>query len=302
MSFSKKSYNTIVSQAKKNVVGFSASYQKFLERVTIDQNSKSMITNYSRSIAAVSLYFNRIPHEVSADEINSYLYRITVHEKQSLSYFKQAVYGLRHWFRLFGMEEKAIQMPSIKKEEKLPVVLSKEECKELFKSPRWFKHRYLLTFAYGAGLRMNELRMLKIQDVDVNRKVVHVKSGKGKKDRYAVLSILLAKKLNDYLSEVKPKVYLFEGQTHGQPMGERSIQYIINEALQKTNIKKQVSMHTLRHSFATHLLEDGIDVHTIQRLLGHSDLRTTMIYLHVAQIRPKPAHSPLDSLYNISSE
>jgi site-specific recombinase XerD len=85
-------------------------------------------------------------------------------------------------------------------------------------------------------------------------------------------------------------------------MGERSIQYIINEALQKTNIKKQVSMHTLRHSFATHLLENGIDVHTIQRLLGHSDLRTTMIYLHVAQIRPKPAHSPLDSLYNISSE
>jgi site-specific recombinase XerD len=200
------------------------------------------------------------------------------------------------------MEEKAIQMPSIKKEEKLPVVLSKEECKELFKAPRWFKHRYLLTFAYGAGLRMNELRMLKIQDVDVNRKVVHIKSGKGKKDRYAVLSILLAKKLNDYLSEVKPKVYLFEGQTPGQPMGERSIQYIINEALQKTNIKKQVSMHTLRHSFATHLLEDGIDVHTIQRLLGHSDLRTTMIYLHVAQIRPKPAHSPLDSLYNISSE
>jgi site-specific recombinase XerD len=227
---------------------------------------------------------------------------MTVHEKQSLSYFKQAVYGLRHWFRLFGMEEKAIQMPSIKKEEKLPVVLSKEECKELFKAPRWFKHRYLLTFAYGAGLRMNELRMLKIQDVDVNRKVVHIKSGKGKKDRYAVLSILLAKKLNEYLHEVKPKLYLFEGQTPGQPMGERSIQYIINEALQKTNINKQVSMHTLRHSFATHLLEDGIDVHTIQRLLGHSDLRTTMIYLHVAQIRPKPAHSPLDSLYNISCE
>ena len=302
MSFQKKNYNTMVSQAKKNVIGFSASYQKFLERVTIDQNSKSMISNYSRSIAAIALYFNRVPHQVCADDINSYLYRMTVHEKQSLSYFKQAVYELRHWFRLFGMEEKAIQMPNIKREEKLPVVLSKEECKELFKAPRWFKHRYLLAFAYGAGLRMNELRMLKIQDVDVNRNVVHVKNGKGKKDRYAVLSILLAKKLNEYLSQVKPKVYLFEGQTPGKPMGERSIQYIINEALQKTSIKKQVSMHTLRHSFATHLMEDGIDVHSIQRLLGHKDLRTTMIYLHVAQIRPKPVHSPLDSLYNIHCE
>ena len=112
-----------------------------------------------------------------------------------------------------------------------------------------------------------------------------------------MLSQLLAEKLNAYLNEVKPQLYLFEGLTPAQPMGERSIQYVINEALQKTDIKKQVSMHTLRHSFASHLLEDGVDIHSIQRLLGHSDLRTTMVYLHVAQIRPKPVHSPFDSLY-----
>lgn len=173
MSFKKKTYNTILAQAKKQVPGFSSAYDKFRERVTIDQNSPSMVSNYSRSIAAIALHFSRVPHEISTEEINSYLYRMTVHEKQSLSYFKQAVYGLRHWFRLFGQEEKAIQMPAIKKEEKLPVVLSKEECKELFKAPRWFKHRYLLTFAYGGGLRMNELRLLKIADVDVKRQVVH---------------------------------------------------------------------------------------------------------------------------------
>lgn len=261
-----------------------------------------MITNYSRSIAAVALHFNRVPHQISVEEINSYLYRITVHEKQSHSYFKQAVYGLRHWFRLFGMEEKAILMPSIKKQESLPVVLSKEECKELFKAPRWFKHRYLLAFAYGGGLRMNELRMLKISDVDLHRKQIHIRQGKGKKDRYVVLSNLLAQKFTQYLTDVKPQIYLFEGQTPGQPMGERSIQYVINEALQKTSIKKQASMHTLRHSFATHLMEDGIDIHSIQRLLGHSDIRTTIVYLHVAQIKPRLAHSPLDSLYNIPYE
>lgn len=295
----RKPYNTLLQQAKTNVPGFAASYARFLERVTIDQNSKSMIVNYSRSIAAIALHFNRSPEHISPDEINSYLYRMTVHEKQSASYFKQAVYGLRHWYRLFGMEEKAIQMPSIKKEETLPVVLSREECKELFRAPRLFKHRYLLTFAYAGGLRMNELRQLKISDVDLDRKQVHIRLGKGRKSRYVVLSDLLAAKFHQYLEEVKPIVFLFEGQTPSQPMGERSIQYIINEALQKTSIKKEASMHTLRHSFATHLMEDGVDIHTIQHLLGHSDIRTTMIYLHVARIKPVQAHSPLDTLYGL---
>lgn len=299
MSFKKEGYNTIVSQAKQNVIGFAASYSKFIERVSIDQKSKSLITNYGRSIAAIALHFNRVPHEISVDEINSYLYRMTVHEKQSLSYFKQAVYGLRHWFRLMEMDSKALQMPSIKKVHTLPVVLSKEECKELFKAPRLLKHKFLLAFAYGGGLRMNELRLLKISDIDLDRMRIHIRQGKGKKDRYVILSKFLASKFQKYLTEVKPIIYLFEGQTQKEPMGERSIQYVINEALQKTNINKQVSMHTLRHSFATHLMEDGIDIHSIQNLLGHSDLRTTMVYLHVAKIKPRLAHSPLDSLYNI---
>jgi site-specific recombinase XerD len=299
MNTIKKEYNTIVAQAKKGVPGFAIAYAKFIEKVTINQSSKSLIVNYSRSLAYVSLHFSRCPHEVSVEELNSYLYRMMVHENCSLTYFKHAVFALRYWFRMFGMEEKAIQMPPVKKEKKLPVVLSKQECKELFKAPRSLKHRFILTMAYGAGLRMNELRLLKITDVDLQRMQVHVKQGKGRKDRYAPLSKLLAEKLPLYLSTVKPQTWLFEGNTPGQPMGERSIQYIINEALPKTNISKQVSMHTLRHSFATHLLEDGIDIHSIQHLLGHSDLVTTMVYLHVAQVKAKPVHSPLDTLYNL---
>lgn len=301
MTKEKRAYSTLVQQAKTNVPGFACAYAKFHERVTIDQNSKSMIVNYSRSLAAIALHFNRPPQEISVDEINSYLYRMTVHEKQSASYFKQAVYGLRHWFRLFGMEEKAIQMPSLRKEEKLPVVLSRQECKLLFKAPLLIKHRFMLTFAYAAGLRMNELRMLKISDVDFDRKRVHVRQGKGKKDRYVILSEFLANKLPQYLSKVKPIIYLFEGQTPAQPMGERSVQYVIAEALKRTEIKKDVSMHTLRHSFATHLLEDGIDIFSIQRLLGHADIRSTIIYLHVAEVKPRMAHSPLDTLYGIKS-
>lgn len=298
MSFQKKEYYTLVKQAQELVPGFKTAYSKFVERVTIDQNSKSLITNYSRNLAQVALHFGRVPHQITVDEINTYLYQMSVHENQSESYFKQTVYGLRYWFRLFGMEEKALKMPSIKKKFTLPVVLSKQECKELFKAPRTLKHRFLLAFAYSAGLRMNELRMLKITDVDLHRKQIHVRQGKGKKDRYVILSELIATRFNNYLQEVKPQVYLFEGLTPCEPMGERSIQYVINEALQKTEIKKSVSMHTLRHSFATHLLEDGIDIHSIQRLLGHSDIRTTIVYLHVAHVKPRFAHSPLDTLYN----
>jgi site-specific recombinase XerD len=216
----------------------------------------------------------------------------------SLSYFKQAIYGLRHWFTLFGLEDKKLELPKLKKEEKLPVVLSQQECKALFKAPRLLKHRYLLAFAYSAGLRMNELRMLKISDIDLDRMLIHVRAGKGKKDRYVALSHYLSKTFTNYLQEIKPQVYLFEGQTPAQPMGERSIQYVINEALQKTEIKKQVSMHTLRHSYATHLLEDGVNIQSIQKSLGHSDMRTTLVYLHVAQIKPNLAHSPLDTLYS----
>lgn len=299
MTKQKRPYSTLLQQAKKNVPGFASAYARFHERVVIDQNSKSMIVNYSRSLAAIALHFNRPPQDISVEEINSYLYRMTVHEKQSVSYFKQAVYGLRHWFRLFGMEEKAIQMPSIKKSDKLPAVLSREECRAIFKAPPSLKHRFMLAFAYSAGLRMNELRMLKISDVDINRKRIHVRMGKGKKDRYVILSEFISQKLPKYLAQVKPTTYLFEGQTQSQPMGERSIQFVIAEALRRTDIKKDVSMHTLRHSFATHLLEDGVDIYSIQRLLGHSDIRSTIVYLHVAEVMPRMGHSPLDTLYNI---
>lgn len=297
MTFKKENYYTTVERAKDLIPGFREAYAHFEERVVLDQCSKSLLTNYGRNVCHLALHFMRLPHEVSVDEINTYLYRQSVHEGHSASYFKQTVFGMKYWFRAFKMEDKAIRLPLIKKEKKLPVVLSKEECKKLFAAPRLLKHRFLLAFAYSAGLRMNELRHMRISDIDLDRNQVRIKQGKGKKDRYVILSRFLSDRLPKYLNEVKPQVYLFEGQTSGMVMGERSIQYIIKEALQKTDILKEVSMHTLRHSYATHLLEDGVDIYTIQHLLGHSHLSTTIIYLHVAQVIPKVGKSPLDSLY-----
>jgi len=297
MSFKKSDYNTLVKQASDVVPGFRQAHNKFVEHAAIHQKSKSLITNYSRCLAQVALHFGIPPHKVTTDEINSYLYRISVHDGKSEGYFKQTVHGLRYWFRVFGNEAAALRMPPLKRKQSLPTVLSKQECKELFKAPRTLKHRFLLAFAYSAGLRMNEMRLIRCADVDTQRMQIHVRMGKGKKDRYVPLSKIIALKLPLYLNEVKPKVYLFEGLSPGEPMGQRSMQYVINEALSKSSIQKDVSMHTLRHSYATHLLEDGVDIYSIQRLLGHSNIQTTIIYLHIAQVKPQLAHSPLDSLY-----
>lgn len=297
MSFKKNDYYTLVQQANDAVPGFRQAYSKFVEHAAIHQKSKSLVINYSRNIAQLALHFATVPHQVSTGEINSYLYRISVHEGKSEGYFKQTVHGLRYWFRVFGNEAAALRMPPLKKKQPLPTVLAKQECKELFKAPRTLKHRFLLAFAYSTGLRMNELRLIKCADVDTQRRQVHVRMGKGKKDRYVPLSKFIAQKLPLYLNDVKPKTYLFEGLSPGEPMGMRSIQYVVNEALAKTSIQKDVSLHTLRHSYATHLLEDGVDIYSIQRLLGHSHIQTTIIYLHIAQVKPQLAHSPLDSLY-----
>ena len=129
----KRQYNTVLSQAKKAVPGFALAYGKFIEKTTLAQSSKGLITNYSRSLAYIALHFGRVPHQISVEEINAYLYSMMVHEKCSLTYFKHAVFGLRYWFRLFDMEDKAIQMPPIKKEKKLPVVYHARNAKNCLK-------------------------------------------------------------------------------------------------------------------------------------------------------------------------
>ena len=280
------------------VPGFKEGYRKFEQQVVLRGLSKGLLENYGRNVAHLALHFGRCPESVSVEEINSYLYHKAVEEKVCESYLKHTVFGMRMWLRMYGKDKEAIRIPVMKKSHTLPEVLSKSECKELFKSPKSFKHRFLLAFAYSTGMRLNELRFVKISDIDLDRMKVRIRQGKGKKDRYVILSQYIKTKLPAYLESSKPEIYLFEGSTSGYEMSERSIQNAMAEAVKKTNIKKQVSLHTLRHSFATHLLEDGVDLYTIQNLLGHSQLRSTIIYLHIAQVLPKSAKSPLDTLYN----
>jgi integrase/recombinase XerD len=190
-----------------------------------------------------------------------------------------------------------LNFPSIKRDKKLPVVLSPKEMKGLLKAPTLLKHRVLIGVLYGCGLRCHELRSLLIKDVDFDRNMIHIRQGKGRKDRYVPLGEHLARGLKKYLDAEKPVKWLFNGKDHQQPFSPRGTQWVVREATKKTGIKKQVSVHTLRHTYATHLLEQGLDIVSIKELLGHAHIDTTMVYLHVAKAGRQIPFSPLDKLY-----
>lgn len=202
-----------------------------------------------------------------------------------------------------GLKDKRIELPSIKKDKRLPVVLSREEVKLLLKTPKLLKHRILLALLYGCGLRCFEVRGIKLSDLDFNRKMLLV-HGKGKKDRYVPLNNLLIKGLKKYIDAEKPETWLFNGKPDGRAGGDfdgrysqRGVQWAVRQTKKDAGISKEMTVHTLRHTYATHLLEDGLNIMSIKDLLGHECIQTTMIYLHVAQSGRQKPFSPLDTLY-----
>jgi len=165
------------------------------------------------------------------------------------------------------------------------------------KAPQRLKQRVLLCLIYSAGLRVSEVCKLKITDIDFDRKQIHVRESKNNKSRYVVLSDYIASGLQQYIKGSKPKVFLFNGREKGSPLGHSAVQQTFRLAMKKADIMKEACVHTLRHSFATHLLEQGVDIVSIKDQLGHAHIQTTMMYLHVAQLERSLVHSPLDKLY-----
>ncbi len=204
---------------------------------------------------------------------------------------------MRFLYRCEGRDDRAIRLPHLKRDQKLPVVLSQQEMKELINAPTLLRHRVLIALLYGCGLRCFEARALMIKDVDFQRNMMHVRCGKGRKDRYVPIGNHLARGLKTYLDAEHPNQWLFNGKDHHEPFSSRGVQWVIREATKKTSIQKHVTVHTLRHTYATHLLEEGLDIVSIKELLGHAHIETTMIYLHVAQQGRQVPFSPLDRLY-----
>jgi len=265
--------------------------------MTIGGYSQSTLFNYSRAVAKVSLYFKKSLLDLDSDEVNQFLYALAKDKKASSTYFKHTVYGLRFFFRLYDLEDRVLKLPTVKNDRKLPVVLSSEELKRLFKAPQRLKHRVILSLVYSAGLRVSEVCALKISDIDSDRMLIRVVKSKGDRDRYVPLSTVVLKGLRKYVRSSKPKIYLFNGRTKAKSLGHAAVQQSFRLAVKKAKILKEVSVHSLRHSYATHLLEQGVDIVTIKELLGHVAIETTLMYLHVAKISKTSSHSPLDTLY-----
>jgi site-specific recombinase XerD len=199
------------------------------------------------------------------------------------------------------MKEMRVMLPSIERPKKLPVVLSRSEVKQLLKTPRLLKHRLVLAMLYGCGLRCFELRNLQLKDLDFDRRMLHVRQGKGRKDRYVPLADLQIRGLKKYFAAENPSIWCFTGNDReGKtvPLSARGVQWIVKEARKHSGIQKEVTTHSLRHSYATHLLEMGLDIISVKDLLGHADIQTTLTYLHVAQLGRQKPFSPLERLYD----
>ena len=259
----KRKRGTIIDRAKVEVNGFTAMYARLEQKVVLGGLSSSTLHNYGRCIAKISLHFNRVAIHLEEEQINGYLFDLVKGDTPSKSFFKHTVYGLRYLFRIYDRDDKAIRLPSLKREAPLPVVLSKKECRKLFKCGKMLKHRVLLCLIYSAGLRQKEVRNLLQRDIDFDRMMIHIRKTKYRKERYVPLSPLMAKGLKKYYLAYKPNQYVFNGKDMGSPLSANGVQWAMREALKASGIKKQACVHTLRHSYATHLLEFGMDIDTV---------------------------------------
>jgi integrase/recombinase XerD len=236
MNIKKQQGATLVQRACANVKGFNALHKRLEKKIIVSGKSMSTLSNYMRCIAHVALKYNCLPTELDLEQIEDYLLHLK-RKGASEADFKLTVYGLRFLFRCDGLDDRAIKLPSIKRDKKLPVVLSPKEMKELLKAPTLLKHRVLIGVLYGCGLRCHEVRSLLIKDVDFDRNMIHVRQGKGRKDRYVPIGEHLARGLKKYLDAEKPVKWLFNGKDHQQPFSPRGTQWVVREATKKTSIK-----------------------------------------------------------------
>jgi integrase/recombinase XerD len=271
---------------------------QFIDWLKSKRYSKSTIKTYSEAIRVFLRFFSeKTLNEIENDDIIVFNNEYILKNKLSASYQNQMVNAVKLFFQTVKNRKLNIeQIHRPKKPKTLPNVLSKEEVKAILEAHTNFKHRVMLSLIYACGLRRSELLNLKPLDIDSKRGILLIKQAKGKKDRIAPVSKKIIELLRNYYKAFKPSMWLFEGQNKGERYSEKSLENVLKQALQKVNIKKSVTLHWLRHSYATHLLESGTDVRYIQELLGHSSSKTTEIYTHVSTKNLQNIKSPFDDL------
>ncbi|MBU3822496.1 site-specific integrase [Flavobacteriaceae bacterium XHP0103] len=268
-------------------------FKKWLEQKRF---SKNTVNTYVEVTALFLRYAGLKSIEtITARSIEQFNYDFIFAARKSVSYQNQCISGIKHFLDFKGIDVEHIDIKRPDKDRKLPNVLTKSEVRAIFDATQNLKHRTLLSLVYSAGLRIGEALSLQLKDIDFERGLIHIKSAKGRKDRYTLLSKGLVPLLHTYTDHYSPKIFLFEGR-NGEPYTQVSARQVLKNSLSAAGIKKYATLHTLRHSFATHLLESGTDIRYIQELLGHNSPKTTMIYTHVSTTNLKDIKNPFDNL------
>jgi len=257
--------------------------------------SPKTIACYLACMKGVAKHFRKSPAELGDEEIRAYLNYLMEERKASQSVLVQTYSALKFFFEnTLQKQWNAIRIPRCKQRRKLPGVLTREEVESIFSATKNLKHRAILMTIYSAGLRIGEVTRLKVSDIDSARMMIRVNEGKGLKDRYTLLGERNLEMLRGYWKAYRPPEWLFPGRNVSDPVSISAIQRVFKSSLERAGIKKKASVHTLRHCFATHLLESGTDLYYIQRLLGHKSAGTTSVYLHITGKDIGKIKSPID--------
>jgi site-specific recombinase XerD len=286
-------------------MGSVSNKQNFFETVRremrIRNYSHKTIKSYISALHKFVLYIKpRHPREISDEDIRSYMLYLLEERKLAAGTVNQTLNALRFLYTdLYDKPFVVGSLPRPKKEQRLPDVMNESEVARLFSVVRNLKYKTMLMLAYASGLRVGELVRIRIEDIDGQRGLIHIRDAKGMRDRYTVLPASLRGQLNEYwkVAQLPTRGWLFPGQEPGHHVSERSVQNVFLNSARDAGIGKTVSMHSLRHSFATHLLEHGTDIRYIQELLGHRSVKTTEIYTHVSRRLIQKIKSPLDILF-----
>jgi site-specific recombinase XerD len=270
--------------------------RRMIEDMTVRGFTASTQRGYLRAVEHFTVFLGRSPDQAGAEDLRRYQLAMRAGGARATA-MNAAVSALRFFFTVtLGRNDAQAGMTTVREPRRLPVILSPEEVARLLDAAPGLKYKAALSVAYGAGLRASEVVSLKVSDIDSERKVIRVEQGKGAKDRYAMLSDLLLDVLRAWWRETRPQGWLFPGQNPVNPLTTRQLRRACHTASQAAGIDKRVSLHTLRHSFATHLLEQQVDIRVIQVLLGHKKLDTTARYAQVANSTLRSVKSPLEQL------
>lgn len=271
--------------------------QKFIDEMKLRNFSVATVSSYTGAVAALAGHYLRSPDKISEQEIKQYLLFLTEERKLTYSTCNVAISAFKLFYNdILGQGEIRLKIPLRKTTKRLPEVLSMKEIERVLQVEMNPKHRTLLMTTYAAGLRVSEVTRLKVKDIESQRNLIRVDQGKGKKDRYTVLSPRLLQELRSHYLRFRPQEFMFYGADITKPMCRGTAQQIYYKAKKKAGITRGGGIHCLRHCFATHMLEAGMDIRTLQIILGHASLSSTAMYLHITMKHLGQTQSPFDLL------